>query len=220
MCSRVAVLFFVLCLENIDCVTQLDIRSQFQPTLLRLQDLANVKYVQTDNECKFLVTHLKKYQTRVKLSSRIQIRNIRKAVAAARKLSPKGDTCLKEQEVAVSRLNTDSFDNCFSKRNISDLYASTAKFKILKRTAASSTLHHCRYLSNLPDTQLKPYTKCLSNQVSKLSLEVSLAESGYRKLKNATLHDGIQCLVDSSGDILGQIWAISYQIGKCGCRRL
>jgi hypothetical protein len=212
--------FFLVALlsQNIECVTRvrLDIQNQYNPTLLRLKDLANIKAQEALRTFDTLDAQLKANQVRTKNATQTQINKIKDIIATAKKSSNVTTIvlgCLKVQETAASRLSTSSLNGCYTNENITALKTSRGRFGTLANVA-SNTPYYCTNLNPL-ETQNESYAKCLAEKIPDLNRQINIVETEYQELSNSTLHFNLNCLTDKAGTILSQIGVISFDINVC-----
>ncbi|EFA02712.1 hypothetical protein TcasGA2_TC008435 [Tribolium castaneum] len=210
----VTLLCIVFVLKQADCLTQSELQAEYRPTLLRLRDVANLKYQEATREYDSLVSQLNLYLTRSKNNTQTQINRIKNIVTqAAKNATGVTASCLKVQQNDASRLSTYSLNNCNSNTNFSTLQRTKSKFTTLANVASNS-VNYCSYLNPL-DTQIESNEKCLGDKIYDLNLQINRLQRQYEELSNSTLHYNINCLTDKAGAILSQIGVISYEINVC-----
>ncbi|XP_044254392.1 uncharacterized protein LOC123004927 [Tribolium madens] len=210
----VTLLCIVSLLKQTDCLTRSEVESELKPTLLRLRDIANLKYQETTREYSSLVSQLNTYLTRSRNTTQTQINKIKEILTQAKKNATGVTlTCLRTQESIASRLSTSLLNNCNSNSNTSRLVNTKSRFSTLANVAYN-TAYWCSSLNPL-DTQIESYEKCFSDKVYDLNLQINRLQRQYEELSNDTLRYNLNCLTDKAGAILTQIGVISYEINIC-----
>lgn len=197
-------------------MTRQELQEEFKPTLLRIRDVANLKYKEANRQYTTLIAQINNNQIRSKNVTQTQINKIKTIIAQAKKtpnITSTALSCLQNQEYVANRLSTSALNYCQSSANNSLLTNSKNRFSTVG-SVAYNTISWCGSLNPL-STQIQSYEKCLSDKIYDLNLQINLVQREYQELSNGTLHYNLNCLTDKAGGIISQIGVISYEINVC-----